>query len=278
MTGVPPRMTIVGLGLMGGSLARALRELPAPPAVHGVDRDEATRRAALDARVVESASATLENAPASDLLVLATPVAATIALLADGTSFDRHTLITDVASVKAPVHVAAEQGGLARRYAGSHPLCGDHRAGFTAARPDLYRGARVYVTTPARAPVLEAVSAFWSALGMNVTEEAAGAHDERIAVTSHLPQAAASTLAAVLAEYGVTPAELGRGGTDTTRIAASDAALWTEILLANRDHLVNPLGRLSALLGELRSALAAGDAAAVGELLEHGARWRRSGH
>jgi prephenate dehydrogenase len=273
----PTRITIAGLGLMGGSLARALRTLATPPVVHAVDVDAAVLRDALDERVVDAAHGSLQSAPPSDLLVLCVPVDATLALLREGgAALLRHALITDVASVKAAVHRAADAAGIAERFVGSHPLCGDHRSGFVAARADLYHGSVVYVTTPAPPHAIAAVHAFWAGLGCRVRDMDAAAHDELVARTSHLPQAAAAMLAAALADLDVPAAELGRGGRDTTRIAASDAALWTGILTHNREALAAPLAALERRIGSLRRALDEGDAATVRDALQRGSTWRRT--
>jgi prephenate dehydrogenase len=270
MSELPRRVTIAGLGLMGGSLARALAALAPPPAVAVVDLDPTTLAAAADAGIAYELHESLADAPAADLLVLAMPVSSIVATLRAGGA----AVITDVGSVKlAPLRAAAE-GGVADRYAGSHPLCGDHRGGFPAARADLYARCTVYVMSDGAPAARAVVNAVWRAMGATVVELDAAAHDTLVAHTSHLPQLTASALAATLADSGVGMHELGPGGRDTTRIAASDAELWTDIVVHNRVLLADLLAALEANVHALRNALGAGDARAVHELLSRASAWR----
>ena len=275
MTALPRHVTIAGLGLMGGSLARALARLDAAPDVHVVDRDASTLSAAAAAGIARSLHESLPDTPSSDLLVLAMPVSSIVATLrGGGAALARHRVITDVGSVKLAPLQAAVEGEVADRYAGSHPLCGDHRGGFHASRADLYVGCTVYVTSDGAAGACALVRAVWHAIGAHVVSLAAAAHDALVAHTSHLPQISASVLAATLADRGVAVHDLGPGGRDTTRIAASDARLWTDILVHNRSALMDPLAALEANVHALRHALRTGDADAVHALLARASTWR----
>jgi prephenate dehydrogenase len=275
MSELPRHVTIAGFGLMGGSLARALARLGAPPAVYVVDSDPAALAAAANAGITRQTYGSLSDAPAADLLVLAMPVSGIVATLrAGGTVLARYAVITDVGSVKVAPLRAAAAGGVADRYAGSHPLCGDHRGGFSASRADLYTRCTVYVMRDAAPSARALVSAVWHAAGATVVTLDAAAHDTLVAQTSHLPQITASVLAATLADGGTGMHELGPGGRDTTRIAASDALLWTDILMHNRAVLADPLARLEANVHALRHALGTGDAGAVHALLSRASAWR----
>jgi prephenate dehydrogenase len=275
MSGLPRRITIAGLGLMGGSLARALTRVEHPPELAIVEPDPDARAAAAAERIARDVYASLADAPASDLLVLAMPVSGIVATLrGSAAALARHHVITDVGSVKVAPHDAAVEGGVADRYIGSHPLCGDHRAGFSAARDDLYARCTVYVTEDGAPGARTLVGDVWRAVGATVVPIAAAAHDALVARTSHLPQLTASVLAATLADSGVEVRDLGAGGRDTTRVAAGDAQLWTDILLHNRSALLDPLARLEANVSALRRALSIGDAPALHALLARGSGWR----
>jgi prephenate dehydrogenase len=186
--------------------------------------------------------------------------------------------VTDVGSVKRAIIARAERLGLADRFAGSHPMAGTHLRGFAAARADLFRGAVVYVTPCAAAASNAAreIAHFWeSVLEAHPVILDAGRHDAQLAATSHVPQVVASLLADYLARHAPPGASLGRGAIDTTRLAASDPALWTEILLMNRDELLPALRALEESLGTAERALEMGDAPALTAWLTRAAVWRR---
>ncbi len=251
------RLAILGPGLLGGSLAGAVRRGGLASEI----RVWARRQAAADAVVARGWAdvGTDEVAVAvdgADCIVLATPVGVMPDLarrivdardrLADG------VLITDVGSVKgfvaervAPVFDAA---GLT--FTGSHPMAGAETAGFEAARDDLFAGAACIVTPQASA--LPRMRAFWERLGCRLFTMTPAEHDAAVARVSHLPHVAASAVAlAVLDGDGGRAAVAGKGFRDTTRIASGDPGLWTEILLENREALVAPLEDLIARLGEV---------------------------
>jgi prephenate dehydrogenase len=214
-----------------------------------------------------------------DFVVLATPPAATLQLLQDlrGVLLSGPRWFTDVASVKGPILARAHALGLSHRFAGSHPLAGTHESGFAAAKPSLLEGAVVYVTPAAGGErASEEVADFWSAVcqAAPVVLDAA-AHDRLVAWTSHLPQATASALAAALEASGPRAVRYGSGARDTTRLAGSHSGLWHEILLLNRIPVLEALDALEAQLGELRRALATGNAADLLAWLERGRAFRR---
>lgn len=274
---LPKRIVIVGLGLMGGSLARALARLPAradrPDVVACEDSDEAVA-AALRAGVVSARVASVEQADA-EMAVLALPVHGIIETLQrDAAALRTVPVVTDVCSVKGAVEDAARAVGLEDRFVGSHPLCGDHRSGFAASRAGLYDGATVYVTPGAASGPAAAVRALWRAAGALPRDITAAGHDELLARTSHLPQTAASAIAATLDRLGARAADMGPGGADTTRVAASSPELWTDVLLHNRAALLPALEELEAVLRETREALEAGDADRLSGVLQRARDWR----
>lgn len=274
----PTTLGVIGLGAIGGSVAWQAARAGIPRVVgyttHPPDGAAALRAGA----VTELARDPVSVAQHADFLVLAAPPEPTLELLravADTVS-DRRAYCTDVTSVKAPVMALAQELALAPVFAGSHPFAGTHESGFRAARPDRFAGQVVYVTPLEDGErAAREVADFWQrVLGAEVVTVSAGRHDAVLARTSHLPQAVASALAVALARHGPDGARYGSGALSTTRLAASNAALWTEVLLLNRDHVCDALTEFDAGLVELREALTAGDAGRVRHWLETGLAWR----
>ena len=274
----PNRLGILGLGAIGGSLARQAKAAGIPQ-VLGWSPEPAERVAAVQQGALDDAPhAAAEVAGRVELLILAAPPAANLDLLERlAPRLSPGCLITDVGSVKRAVVAKAEALGLGTRFAGSHPLAGTERSGFEAARADLFQGAVVYVT-PATGgqDAAREVAHFWeSVCGAHPVVLDAAAHDAQLAVTSHLPQIVASLLGVYLSRHLPSGAALGPGARDTTRLAASEPRMWTEILLLNRDEVLPVLRGLEEPLGELQRALESGDEGAVQEWLARAARWRR---
>lgn len=278
----PSTLGIIGLGAIGGSVARQAKRAGIPSVIgwspEGAERAAAAQQGALDDAPPRAA----DVARAADLLILAAPPAANLKLLETlAPQLSAGALVTDVGSVKRAIVVHAERLGVAGRFAGSHPLAGTHGRGFEASRADLFRGAVVYVTPAGGAAggggerAAREVSHFWGAvMEAHPVLLDADRHDAQVAVTSHLPQVVASLLAHYLAQRTPAGATLGPGARDTTRLAASPPALWTEILLMNRDELLPVLRALEEPLGEIERALEGGDAAGVAAWLTRGAEWR----
>lgn len=276
----PARLGIIGLGAIGGSIARQAKQAGIPT-VLGWSPEPAERVTAAQQGALDDAPHRAEEvAAAVDLLVLAAPPSANLQLLE---SLHRRVasgaLITDTGSVKRQIVARAASLGLGSRFAGSHPLAGSHRRGFEASRADLFRGAVVYVT-PVPGPAGEApareIAHFWESVGEAQTVVMdASQHDAQVAVTSHVPQIVASLLGGFLARHAPPGASFGAGARDTTRLAAGDPALWTDILLLNRDALLPALRALEEPLGELERALEVGDAKRVSAWLARASTWRR---
>jgi len=274
----PAKLGIIGLGAIGGSLALQAKRAGVPT-VLGWSPEPAERAAAVRQGAIDDAPPRAADvARAVELLVLAAPPAANLALLG---SLKPHigagALVTDVGSVKRAIVARADGLGLGRRFAGGPPLAGTHAHGFAAARVDLFKGAVVYITaTRDGDDAAREVSHFWeSVLDAHTVRIDAAQHDRQLALTSHLPQAIASLLANVFALAAPRGATFGPGARDATRLAASEPALWTEIFLMNRDELLPALRSLEEPLGELERALETGDAQAVTAWLSRAAQWRR---
>jgi prephenate dehydrogenase len=255
------RVSVVGLGLMGGSLARALAARGVR--VVGYDRDRSSLDAAVaEGMVHEPLDDTLDGVENVDVVVLATPVATTAALLTRlGDQLSGPSLIMDVASTKKSIVAAAEAAGLGPRYVGAHPLTGSHRSGWGASRASLFEEARVFLcpsatTTPA---ALRLAESFWRSLRAGVEVLDAVEHDEQMAWRSHLPQAVSTALALTLRQANVARSALGPGGRDMTRLAGGDPALWTGIMSDNAPAILEALAAMEEQLRLFRERLAAGE-------------------
>jgi prephenate dehydrogenase len=275
----PDTLGVIGLGAIGGSVAwQAARA--GIPRVIGYSPVPAEGVAAVKVgAVTEVATSVHKVAREADLIVIAAPPAASLdqlrAILPDLAG--RSAWCTDVSSVKGPIARLAEELGLARCFAGSHPLAGTHRTGFQAARADLYSRAIVYVTPiPGGDTAAREIADFWSGVmdAAPVTVDP-DTHDAMLAWTSHLPQAAASALAAALARSGPQGVTYGTGVRDGTRVAASSVEMWRDILLLNREPVLKALEGLEDALGSLRAALASADVDALSAWLDGAAQWRR---
>jgi prephenate dehydrogenase len=276
----PQTLGLIGLGAIGGSVARQAKSSGTGiGAVVGWSPDPAERAAAAQQGALDDAPARATDvARVADLLILAAPPAANLTQL-DGIAkqLKPGALVTDVGSVKRAIVARAERLGLGPRFAGSHPLAGTHRRGFEASRPDLFRRAVVYVT-PCRdgQDAAREIAHFWrDVLDADPVILDSALHDAQVAATSHVPQIVASLLGDFLATHTPPGATLGSGATDTTRLAASEPQLWTEILLMNRDELLPALRSLEESLGTVERALETGDAAALTAWLRRASEWRR---
>lgn len=279
-------VVVIGVGLIGASLAAALRALPDAPRVTGVDADQATLHIALERGIVDEAvapdSADVVLAGA-DLVVLATPVSAAGEWLERLGHLGCACVVTDVSSTKSGItEQAARLLGSRATFIGGHPMAGSERSGVEAADPELFRGA-YYVLCPAENTPAEAYSRLHqlvTALGARVIAISPEAHDRAVAAISHLPHVAASALTNLAAERsgdGEDVLRLAAGGfKDMTRIAAGSPDLWVGICLDNRDAVVGALRDLSAQLNEFSGLLGSGDRAGLREWLDRAAQVRRA--
>ncbi|HET8712479.1 MAG TPA: prephenate dehydrogenase/arogenate dehydrogenase family protein [Gemmatimonadales bacterium] len=278
----PHTLGLIGLGAIGGSIARQVKVGGGNGGIAAVigwspepaERALAAQQGALD----DAPPRAVDVARVADLLILAAPPAANLAQLDSIVPhLKRGSLVTDVGSVKRGIVSRAERLGIGARFAGSHPLAGTHRHGFEASRSDLFRGVVVYVTPCSEGgDAAREVAHFWQeVLGAEPVVLEASRHDAQLAATSHVPQVVASLLGDFLARYAPPGSTFGTGAADTTRLAASEPALWTEILLMNRDEILPALRALEESLGTVERALEVGDAKALTAWLTRAADWRR---
>ena len=277
------KLVIIGVGLIGGSLARALKSAGAGYEIIGSGRDAAQLNKAVELGVIDRYELDMSVAvQGADMVVLAVPVGATEAVLRKiKSALEAHTVITDVGSVKQYVIEAAHAvfGAVPANFVPGHPIAGTEQSGVEASVAELFQHRRV-VLTPLQhthAAALQQVRAMWEQAGAEVLEMDAARHDEVLAATSHLPHLLAYTLVDTLAGiegYADFRHFTASGFRDVTRIASSDPAMWRDICLANRDALLSVLERFGLELDQLRSAIAAGDSAGILEMFARAKRER----
>lgn len=266
------RLTILGLGLIGGSFAAALKQRGLVEEVVGWGRRAASLQRGLELGVIDRYCLDLATAVAgADLVVVATPTVVAEQVLTDlAAVLPDDALITDVASVKGNVARAAEAGlgGALPRFVPAHPIAGSERSGVEATRADLFVDHRVILTPLAQtdAGALERVRQLWRATGAEVVDMGVAEHDAVLAATSHLPHLLAFGLVDALAAgpRGEAVFRYAAGGfRDFTRIASSDPTMWRDIALANRTALVQAMDDFIAHFTQLRGAVDRADSAAI---------------
>ncbi len=277
------KLTIIGVGLIGGSLARALKLADACKEIVGSGRDVAHLKKAVALGVIDGYETDLCAAvQGADMVLLAMPVGATERVLRQiKPALASHVIVTDVGSAKASVIEAARAvfDEVPANFVPGHPIAGTEQSGVEASFAELFQNRRVVLTPLAHTSMdgLKQVRAMWEQAGAEVMEMDAARHDAVLAATSHLPHLLAYTLVDTLARME-THDDIFRfaagGFRDFTRIAASDPVMWRDICLANRDAILAVLDHFSADLGQLRSAISADDGARILEVFTRAKRER----
>lgn len=276
-------LAIVGLGLMGGSLALALRQTGACRRILGITRNPATRAQAVSRGAVDKASGDLALVAEADVIVLATPVRTILEQLPRiGAMARQGAIVMDLGSTKLAITHAMEGLPAHVEPIGAHPMCGKERSGFNAADADLYRGA-VFVLTPlARTSpeTLACAEALATAVGARPLVLDPAHHDRVVALISHLPFALACALMIMADEFARVDEMVyhlaATGFRDTSRLAASDTTMMLDILMTNRDPAVQALRVYAQHLAELADRIAAGNEVGLRDLLERAASKRRA--
>lgn len=255
------QLAVIGLGLIGGSLARALRAAGQVSGIIGFDPDPEQRRRAVELGVVDRAEeSALAAVAGADIVVLAVPVLHTAeAAQAVRAGLSASAVLTDVGSTKVSVldDIRRVFGELPTRFVAAHPIAGTEKSGVAASKADLFRGHRVVLTPHAGqdADALATVRALWEAMGARVVEMDAQCHDAIFAATSHLPHVLAYAFVDMLTRLDnaadIFP-NAGGGFRDFTRIASSSPEMWHDIVRANRREVA---GLLEKQIGELQELL-----------------------
>jgi len=271
------KLVIFGVGLIGGSVALALKQAGSAAQIIGVGRSSKSLQTAVDLGVIDIASSNVADAiKDADIVLIAAPVAQTPAIL---TAIKPHlsatTVITDAGSTKSDVLISAKEilGAQFNQFVGGHPIAGAEKSGVTAATADLYRNKNV-VLTPTEATNLEAVQRvreLWQSCGATVSEMLAETHDGIFAAVSHLPHLLAFALVDEVASRPNAEQLFGfaaSGFRDFTRIAGSHPEMWRDISLANKDALLNELSAYQTEISTLKTMLENSDGAGLQALFE----------
>ena len=269
------RLAIVGLGLLGGSVAKAARAESLAREIVGVGRNPANLALALTEGAVDRVTTDLrEGLTGADMVVLATPVATLEHQMpAVWQAAEPQTLITDVGSTKAAIVRVAETlcAGRPLDFVGSHPMAGSNLSGFAVARADLFRGATIILTPTDRTAqdAVKRVTEFWEAAGGQVVTMDPATHDRAVAAISHLPHLVADALVDAVVRMDPQFFDVAaRGFKDTTRIAASSPTVWREIFEGNREALAEAVAAFRGALDDLERVLRSGDASRIEAELE----------
>lgn len=275
---------VMGCGLIGGSLALALRRARVVSRVVGYGPQRSSLEQALALGVIDEAAPTpIDLVRGVDVLVLAVPVAATAACLREvAGALPPHTLVMDVGSTKAQVMTAARQalGSKVAQFVPAHPIAGKEQSGVAHAEADLFTGRRV-VLTPAddQDPLwVQRASSLWEATGARVSVMSAQAHDQAMAAVSHLPHLLAYAYMQAVGGQAKSAQFLGLAGSgfrDFTRIAAADGSVWRDIFLTNSPALAEQLTAFRQSLRHLEELINSGQAEPLGTELNASAERRR---
>ncbi len=278
------RMALIGVGMIGGSLAAAWRRSGRVDDVSGYDLDARALALALERGLIDRCANSIPEAVVgAEVVLIATPVGVmrdVFAAIAPG--LPAAAILTDVGSTKADViaHARATLGKAFPRFVAAHPIAGKELPGVEHAEADLFAGKRV-ILAPASdtdANALAQVDALFASAGAIVERMPAAEHDRIFAAVSHLPHLLSYALIAAIGTEVDGERKLGYGGAgfrDFTRIAASSPVMWRDICVANRAALGDELRAYRSLLERLQQAVDAGDAAILQETFELAARLRR---
>ena len=270
------RVAVIGVGLVGGSLAAALRRAGAALSIVGYDRDGQALERAIALGVIDApADSASEAARGAELIVVAVPVRSIGPVLHDiALAMDPAAIVTDVGSTKGDVIRTAreELRSLFARFVPGHPIAGRETSGVDAATADLFRGARIVLTPEAdTAPdAIDAVRSAWEAAGGRVAILAAADHDQIFAAVSHLPHLLSFALVSEISERANAAQLLGfaaGGFRDFTRIAASSPEMWRDIALQNREALLAEIDRYGARLAVFRELIERGEGTGLQRLM-----------
>ncbi|MBI2829403.1 MAG: prephenate dehydrogenase/arogenate dehydrogenase family protein [Acidobacteria bacterium] len=271
-----PRVAIVGLGLIGGSIAFGARRAWPSTHVVAIDREPVVR-AALSRRAIDAAADDLASVADADLIVLAAPVRQNIALLRRVAAYaSTSAVITDVGGTKRAIVAAAAALSERVTFVGGHPIGGGARGGFEFATASLF-ARRPWIFTPHNAAGSNAIrrlSAFVTGLGAQPATMDAAEHDRLMALISHLPQLTATALMEVVGGAATAGGlrMAGQGLVDTTRLASSPADVWRDVCVTNADEIGNALDLLIERLSEMRSDLRRAEI--IDSVFDDAARWR----
>jgi prephenate dehydrogenase len=285
------KIVIFGVGLIGGSVALALKKAGATPKIVGVGRNIENLKTAIDLGVIDEAESNIAKAVAdADLVLISTPVAQTPKILeAIIPHLNENTVVTDAGSTKSEIYAYVKNASkqatnpqlFLSKFVGGHPIAGAEKSGVTAAKADLFIGKNV-VLTPTENTSSEAIKLvreFWQSTGANVIEMTAQEHDQIFAAVSHLPHLLAFALVSDLANRPNAKQLFdfaASGFRDFTRIAGSSPEMWRDISLANKTALLSELEAYQAEISALQHLLKNEDSLGLQTMFEHASQARQA--
>ncbi|MCH8028763.1 MAG: prephenate dehydrogenase/arogenate dehydrogenase family protein [Candidatus Dadabacteria bacterium] len=279
------KVTIIGLGLIGGSLARALKGSGSVEEVCGVDADRSALKFAVSEGVVHTASAEIEEAVrGAEVVVVATHVGIiTEVAKSAAEAVGNGAVITDVGSVKGWIVVEMERSlpeGVS--FVGAHPIAGTERSGVRHSDGELFNGKLLIVTPTASTDpgAVEKVSGLWRLAGAEVVPMEPQVHDRIFGFVSHLPHVVAYALINAVAAQDDPPGMMGYSGgglRDYTRIAESSPEMWRDIVLMNRDNVLSAIKEFKAALEKIERMVESGDSQGLEEEFQKSASAKREG-
>lgn len=253
-------ITIIGVGLIGGSIGIDIRRLKLAKEVIGVVRrkesiDECIKLGAVSRATLDISEGTKD----SDMIILATPISS-MPQIAENLHVKKETVVMDVASVKGKL-VNKLEDILGNNYVGTHPMAGSEKKGVSGANAGLFNGA-VCIITPTektRPKFLKIAREFWNSLGAKTVILSPDEHDRLVAITSHLPHIISASLVNILAGESKASECIGPGFRDSTRIASSPPELWQEICEWNKDEILGSIDKFQKELSDLKIKIEAND-------------------
>lgn len=269
------KAAIVGTGLIGGSIALRMKEKKLAGQIIGISRSRKTVLLAKKLKAVDIATQELSALREADLVILAMPIN-TILAAAKKISriIPKDCIVTDVGSTKK--EIVNKLSRIFPNYAGSHPLAGSEKTGIQHANPEIFPGSLCIVTPSKKTSrrALKKIEALWKQLGSRTIRLSPEKHDQILSFTSHLPHIAAFALARTVPEKYFS---FGAAGLrDTTRIAASDSKLWSEIILSNRSNMLKAISLFIREINHLKDAVRRGDLSRLAALLKQAREKRES--
>ncbi len=269
------KVAIIGTGLIGGSIALAIKKKDLALRIVGVSRHRNTLIWARKCRAIDNGSQDLSIIRDADLVILATPVNTILNLAKEISNFIREdTIVTDVGSTKK--EIVSKLSKIFPNYVGSHPLAGSEKRGVTNAEAGIFKGSLCILTPVESTPpkVLKKINNLWSRLGARVVFLSPDTHDRILSFVSHLPHAVAFSLIKAVPDkylkFGAT------GLKDSSRIALSDSRLWADIFLSNRKDILKSIESFQNNLSRIKSAINKRDQEALIKFLKEAQKKRQA--
>lgn len=264
------KIAIIGVGLMGGSLALTLKQKAIGDEIWGFARNEKTYKKLIQLKVVDKVEKDLQLVvDDADVVIIGAPVYAIIEYCKKISSFLKPgALIIDIGSTKEYIQKQAKKYLPKSIYfVGCHPLCGGEKSGAEFSKGDIYNNAICFITALAKTPEAKLAGKFWQAIGCRNIFISAANHDKMLAYISHVPHLIAFSLAACISDKNIDFS--GPSLKDMIRVAGSPANIWADIFLSNKNNIINASSKFIETLKKLQTAISCGDRQLIIKLIEN---------